>query len=103
MAKYTLGVEDFVSLAASTYSPSCVGAALMASDIYYAAYNRSREMPKRYRVVAHGTDTAGDRRYVYQCTISNKYRGVGEVEYRIVTALCLNFRGDGFKYVFRWS
>jgi hypothetical protein len=88
-------------LSASTVRPSCVGAALMASDIYYDASQRfPRDLPRHYVAYAHGTNTAGDPSARYPCTISNRFIKTRDGEYRRTTAVCTNIRGDGFRYVF---
>ena len=63
-----------VSLSASRVPPNCGGAALMASDIYYDAARRfPRPLRGRYVAYALGTNTAGDPRARYRCTISNRF------------------------------
>src|SRR5262245_11468273 len=66
--KYLRMAGAGVLLFASTYSPNCGGAALMAGDIYYAATKRfPRTLPERYVAHAHGTNTAGDRSAIFSC------------------------------------
>jgi hypothetical protein len=92
------------SLSATAFSPGCGGAALMASDIYYDATRRfPRPLPKRYVAYAHGTNTAGDPRAVYRCSISNQLVRTRDGAYRRTTALCLNSAGDSFKYIFEMA
>jgi hypothetical protein len=90
-----------VSLSASRVPPNCGGAALMASDIYYDAARRFPR-PLRSRYVAHalGTNTAGDPRARYRCTISNRFYTAEGHPVRRTAALCANVKGDSFRYVF---
>jgi hypothetical protein len=88
------------TLTASFHSPSGIGAALMASDIYYAATKRfPRALPKRWVAYAHGTNRAGDRSAVYPCAILNRFIETPTAR-RKTTALCINYRGDSFMYTF---
>jgi|SRR4029450_8904126 hypothetical protein len=88
------------SLAATSWTPSCGGAALMAGDLYYDASSRFPRLPEVYMAHAHGTNTAGDPRAVYHCKLSNRFKvGRHGDEWRRTTALCTN-RWGGFRYVF---
>ena len=96
-AKYTreIGISA-VALSASPDRPNCGGAALMASDIEYDARRSFPEpLPSSYQAFAHGTNTAGDPRASYQCSIST----TGDVVLR-TKALCVNPAGDSFLYLF---
>ena len=73
----------------------------MAGDIYADAERRfPQNLPQRYTAYAHGTNLAGDPRAVYRCTITNNFVHTRDGEYRRTTALCINVKGDNFKYVF---
>jgi len=99
--RYTRYLVDVVSLSATVYSPGCGGAALMAGDIdSHATSIFPRSLPKRYVVIAHGTNRAGDPRAIYRCAISDRSVKTRDGYYRQTTALCRNVKGDSFKYVF---
>lgn len=87
-------------LAATSWNPSCDGAALMAGDLYELASSRFPRLPEVYTAYAHGTNTAGDPRAVYSCKLSNRFKyDSNDDEWRRTTALCTN-RWGGFRYVF---
>ena len=90
-----------VRLSASRVRPNCGGAALMAEDIHYDAERRfPRPLRTGYRAYAHGTNTAGDPRARYRCSISNKLIIREGHPVRRTRALCTNVKGDSFLYVF---
>jgi hypothetical protein len=90
-----------VWLSASRVRPNCGGAALMAEDIHYDAARRfPRPLRTGYVAYAHGTNTAGDPRARYRCSISNKLIIREGHPVRRTRALCTNVKGDSFLYVF---
>jgi hypothetical protein len=93
-----------VLLSASRVRPGCGGAALMASDINYDASRRfPRPLRTGYVAYAHGTNTAGDPRARYRCTISNRFITRYGHPVRRTRALCTNVKGDNFLYVFHMA
>jgi len=92
--------EGTISLAASAHSPDCVGAGLMAEDIYVLAVKQFPRLPKKYVAVAHGTDRAGDRSALFPCTLHSKFVINQHSQYRQTAVICVNYRGDNFQYVF---
>jgi hypothetical protein len=98
---YTKYLPSVVSLSATTFSPGCGGAALMADDIYTDASKRfPRSLPETYVAYAHGTNRAGDLRAVYPCKIRSTFVKTRDGGHLHTTAFCLNVKGDSFTYVF---
>ena len=93
-----------VTLLASSVHPSCVGAALMASDIHAAASRRfPRNLPTTFTAFADGTNTSRDSRARYRCRISHRLISARNGQFRRTTALCVNVSGGNFNYVFDMS